>query len=248
MRRIEKAAAALLILLALLTGCARTAPKDAGTSAPTPETTEAAAAATEAPAVTEAPAKTPAPATAEKQPFAYIHDPRDNPEAMKDIVENPDAVYGFSPDPASTRLGSYAEACDWTDPAVVAENKEARRAYQAEMASMTDILYEMRAEGASLEEMARAVSAERNRLRLDAYKDDPEGLERLKKSNLETYGHEEGPTPDELFETYGSWEMVIQKAFSPNLGMDVCCGLYDENYELYVELGLAAPDPVEDVK
>lgn len=38
-------------------------------------------------------------------PFAYIHNPKDNPEAMKDIVENPDAVYGFSPDPESTRLG-----------------------------------------------------------------------------------------------------------------------------------------------
>ena len=52
--------------------------------------------------------------------FAYLHDPRDNPEAMKDITEDPDAVYGFSPDPLSTRLGSYA-AYDWSDPALVAQ-------------------------------------------------------------------------------------------------------------------------------
>ena len=168
--------------------------------------------------------------------FSYIHDPRINPEAMADIIENPDAVYGFSPDPESKRLGSYAEY-DWTDPEFVAEAQEERRTYHESMDSMTDILYEMREEGASMEEMARAVSIERNRLRLEAYKDDPEGLAALKESNLQTYGHEDGPTPDELFEKYGDWTVVLQKAFSPNMGMDACCGLYDEYYWLYIELG-----------
>ena len=182
-------------------------------------------------------------AAAEKtETWHYIHDPAQNPNAMKDIVVNPDAVYGFSPDPESTRLGTYAEY-DWTDPAWVAEAQESRREYHKSMESMMDILYRMRDEGATLEEMARAVSTERNVLRLASYKDDPEGLKKLKASNLETYGHEEGPTPDELFEKYGSWQTVLQKAFSPNLGMDAVCGLYDEYYDLYVELGLAEPDP-----
>lgn len=95
----------------------------------------------------------------------------------------------------------------------------------------------MRDEGASLEEMARAVSKERNRLRLDAYKDDPKGLAAVKKSNLETYGHEDGPTPDEMYEEYGSWTEVLRRAFGINMGMDACCGLYDEYYWLYEELG-----------
>ena len=55
--------------------------------------------------------------------------------------------------------------------------------------------------------------------------------------HCKTYGHEDGPTADELCEKYGSWETVLQKAFSANLGMDVCCGLYDEYYQLYIELG-----------
>lgn len=169
-------------------------------------------------------------------PFAYTHDPRENPAAMGDIIENPDAVYGFSPDPDSTRLGAYAEY-DWTDPTFVAKAKEERKAYHDSMESMTDILYRMREEGASVEEMARAVSAERNRLRLAAYDNDPEGLAEVRESNLKTYGHEDGPTPDELFEKYGSWTAVLQKSFSPNLGMDACCGLYDEYYWLYIELG-----------
>lgn len=89
-----------------------------------------------------------------------------------------------------------------------------------------------------MEEMARAVSEERNRLRLMSYEDDPEGLAAVKKSNLETYGQEDGPTPDQLYEKYGEWTTVLQKAFSPNMGMDACCGLYDEYYWLYIELGL----------
>ena len=168
--------------------------------------------------------------------FSYVHDPRENPEAMADIIENEDAVYGFSPDPESTRLGAFAEY-DWTDPEFVANAQEERRAYHESMESMMDILFKMREEDASIEEMARAVSEERNRLRLEAYKDDPEGLATVKESNLKTYGHEEGPTPDELYEKYGSWITVLQKTFSSNMGMDACCGLYDEYYFLYIELG-----------
>ena len=120
--------------------------------------------------------------------------------------------------------------------------RQIRIEYHESLESMMDILYEMRDQGASLEEIARAVSAERNRLRLEAYGDDPEALESTKKSNLETYGDEMGPTADSLYEKYGSWEMVLQKAFSPNMGMDACCGLFDDYYDLYVELGLVEPE------
>jgi len=174
---------------------------------------------------------------ADSAPFAYEHDPRLNPAAMADIVENPAAVYGFSPSPDSTRLGIYAEY-DWTDRDLVEKAKVERRAYLESLDTMMEILSWMAQQGSTTEEMARAVSAERNRLRLASYKDNPEGLERVKQSNLETYGHEDGPTPDELYEKYGSWSTVLQKAFSPNMGMDACCGLYDEYYWLYLELGL----------
>ena len=168
--------------------------------------------------------------------FKYVHDPRENPDAMEDIIENPDAVYGFSPDPKSERLGSFAKY-DWTDPKVVAEKQKLRREYHRSKESMIDILLQKIEEGASTEEMARAISEERNRLRLESYKDDPEGLAIVKESNLKTYGHEEGPTPDDLYKKYGSWIKVLQSAFGTNMGMDACCGLYDEYYWLYIELG-----------
>jgi hypothetical protein len=172
-----------------------------------------------------------------KKPFTYIHDPKDNPGAMADIQVDPNAVYGFSPNPDSSRLGSYAQF-DWTDPEYVKKAKKSREAYHESMESMIDLLYKMRADGASIEEIARAASTERNRIRLSTYKDDPAGLAAVKERNLKTYGHEDGPTPDELYDKVGSWEAVLQGAFSSNMGMDACCGLYDQYYSLYVELGL----------
>ena len=103
--------------------------------------------------------------------------------------------------------------------------------------SMYDMLRDMQAQGRSTEEIARALSTERNRIRLAEYANDPEGLADLKARNLEQYGHEEGPLPDELYEKYGSWTTVMQKSFSTNAGMDACLGLYDAYYFLYVELG-----------
>ena len=160
----------------------------------------------------------------------YSHDPRTNEKAMEDIVVNPNAVYGFSPDPNSTRLGEYA-SYDWSDPAVVESAKQDRIKYLASFDEQYELWNKMSAEGKSTEEIARAVSAKRNELRLASYKDDPEGLAKVKKSNLETYGNENGPTAESLFEKYGSWEKVLIKSFSSNSGMDACLGLYDVQYE-----------------
>ena len=38
---------------------------------------------------------------------------------------------------------------------------------------------------------------------------------------------------DELYEKYGSWQTVLEKALSTNAGMDACLGFYDENYDSY---------------
>jgi len=160
----------------------------------------------------------------------YAHDPRINSKAMADIVVNPDAVYGFSPDPDSTRLGEYA-SYDWTDPEVVEAARQDRIAYLADFNNQYELWDKMSREGKSTEEIARAVSTMRNENRLASYADNPEGLAKVKQSNLETYGNENGPTPESLFEKYGSWEKVILKSFSSNSGMDACLGLYDIQYE-----------------
>ena len=165
--------------------------------------------------------------------FAYEHDPRENPNAMKDIVENPEAVYGFSPSPDSTRLKDYVDALDWTDPDQVAEARALRQAYHDSMSELYRMIEDMLHEGKDVETIARAVSQRRNELRLEAAADDPEMLELTKKSNLEAYGNESGPTADSLYEKYGSWQTVLEKALGTNAGMDACLGFYDEYYDLY---------------
>jgi len=160
----------------------------------------------------------------------YAHDPRINSKAMADIVVDPNAVYGFSPDPESTRLGDYAKY-DFSDPEWVESARQERIAYLAKFDSQYELWNKMLSEGKSTEEIARAVSKLRNENRLAAYNNDPEGLALVKKSNMETYGNEFGPTPESLFEKYGSWEKVLIKSFSSNSGMDACLGLYDFQYE-----------------
>ena len=180
--------------------------------------------------------------TAYASGFQYEHDPMQNPKAAQDIIVDPDAVYGFSPNPESTRLGVYADAIDWTDEAQVAEATAAREAYHEKNKELYKIIEDGLANGESMEEIARKVSTRRNEIRLEAYADDPEGLELVKQSNLETYGNEMGPTPDYLYEKYGSWQTVIEKACSTNAGMDACLGLYDKYYYTY---GLDE-DPLDD--
>jgi len=165
----------------------------------------------------------------------YEHDPRLNLKAMEDIIVNPDAVYGFSPNPDGT-LAPYAKY-DWTVKEDVEEYKKARIEYLAANEQMYELLYEMMAEGKTSEEIARAISAKRNELRIASYDGNPEGLATLKERNLLKYGHEDGPTADELFEQYGSWDIVTEKAFSHNSGMDACVGIYDDYYSYYIAFG-----------
>lgn len=166
--------------------------------------------------------------------YVYEHDPRENPTAMRDIVENPDAVYGFSPSPAEeSTLKEYVDAIDWTNTEQVTATRAQRQAYHDSMEELYDMIMTMVKEDRDIETIARTVSQRRNELRLEAYADDPEGLETVKKRNLDTYGSEFGPTPDSLYEKYGSWEMVLIKALGSNPGMDACLGFYDAYYDLY---------------
>lgn len=162
----------------------------------------------------------------------YIHDPMQNPKAAVDIVVNPKAVYGYSPSPNSKRLKEYVDY-DWSDPAVVNEMREQRQQYHDNLQELYTIIEKMKAEGFDVESIARVVSTRRNEIRLESYINDPEGLAKVKKSNLENYGNENGGTPEFFHAKYGSWETVIEKALSTNAGADACLGLYDKYYDTY---------------
>ncbi len=98
--------------------------------------------------------------------------------------------------------------------------RQKRIDYHISNAKIYDTVINMKNAGNTAEEIARAASKLRNEIRLASYSDDPEGLATVKKSNLETYGHEDGPTADDLYVKYGSWEKVIEKSMSTNPGKD----------------------------
>lgn len=162
----------------------------------------------------------------------YIHDPMENPKAAADIIVDPNAVYGYAPNPASTRMGAFADY-DWSDEAFVAEMRSQREEYHRSVSELYQLKADMEAEGRTVEEIARAISTRRNEIRIQSYKDNPDGLERLKQSNLAKYGNETGGTPEYYYAECGSWEAVIEKAFSTNAGADAILGLYDIYYDTY---------------
>lgn len=162
----------------------------------------------------------------------YVHDPMENPKAAADIIVDPDAVYGYAPNPDSVRLGAFAKY-DWSDAAFVAQMKQEREAYHESIHELYQMKADMEAQGGSVEEIARAISNRRNEMRIEAYEDNPDGLATLKESNLEKYGNENGGTPEYYYEKTGSWEAVIEKAFLTNAGADAILGLYDTYYDTY---------------
>lgn len=163
----------------------------------------------------------------------YIHDPMENPKAAADIIVDPNAVYGYAPNPASTRMGAFADY-NWSDEALVAEMRSQREEYHRSVSELYQLKADMEAEGRTVEEIARAISTRRNEIRIQSYKDNPDGLERLKQSNLAKYGNETGGTPEYYYAECGSWEAVIEKAFSTNAGADAILGLYDIYYDTYI--------------
>lgn len=156
----------------------------------------------------------------------YNHNPMDNPKAAKDIIENPEAVYGYSPNPNSTRIGQYATKIDWTDPDQVAVVRQIRQAYHESNEAMLQSLYN---EGYTTEEIAAKIVEERNLNRINSYikNVDYEGLAIVKQSNLDTYGNEFGMTLEQALDKYGSYEEIINAAVRSNPGIDACTGLYD---------------------
>ena len=86
----------------------------------------------------------------------------------------------------------------------------------------------LQSEGMSIEEIARKMSEKHNLDRMQSYIDsnNSEGLAAMKERNIQQYGRAEGPTPEQLFERYDSWEEVIYSSVRTSPAMDVFTGLY----------------------
>lgn len=83
------------------------------------------------------------------------------------------------------------------------------------------------ADGKSMREIAEIKANQRNMDRINSYieKGDYKNLEKLYERNILEYGNKEGPTLQQLYEKYGSYEDVIYSSVKVNEGMNAILGI-----------------------
>ena len=160
----------------------------------------------------------------------YNNNPSDNPKVLADAVEDPNAVYGYRPNEDGS-LKNFANE-DWSNPEFVENAKQKRLQYIEDDKAIYDVIAEMKNNGCSTEEMARAACDYRNQTRLNSYLDsdghviDQNGynaaLERMQTRSYDAL-ISSGKTPEE----------IINSSMRTNPAMDACVGLYDQNFDTY---------------
>ena len=110
--------------------------------------------------------------------------------------------------------------------------KQKRLQYIEDDKAIYDVIAEMKNNGCSTEEMARAACDYRNQTRLNSYLDsdghviDQNGynaaLERMQTRSYDAL-ISSGKTPEE----------IINSSMRTNPAMDACVGLYDQNFDTY---------------
>jgi LXG domain of WXG superfamily/Pre-toxin TG len=155
--------------------------------------------------------------------------PLDDPKIAKEVDSDPNAVYGYKPKSDSS-LTKFK--IDWTDPEEVAFARSERIKYLEKLEEKRKLLEKevenLKIEGKTIEDIARIKVEQRNQERIDSYlkSDNIKGLEAMKERNLKQYGRPKGPTPEQLFEKYGSWDKVVFGTVRSSPAMDVLTGLY----------------------
>ncbi|MDF2871216.1 MAG: ADP-ribosylating toxin-like protein [Anaerocolumna sp.] len=154
--------------------------------------------------------------------------PLDDPNIAKDVVTDPNAVYGYKPKEGSS-LDQFD--IDWSNSDEVDKARAARLEYlEAMEAKKTKLSVEVDnylTEGKSMSEIAEMKVNQRNIDRINSYieRRDYGNLEKLYERNLLEYGQKEGPTVQQLYEKYGSYEDVIYSSVKVNKGMNVILGI-----------------------
>ena len=101
-------------------------------------------------------------------------------------------------------------------------NQQARLGYHAERDAGMKLAKTMRNNGDSPEAIGRAVSELRNQAKVEARSTmKPEQVAELEARNMVEYGNPVGPTADQMYVKYGSWEGVIEASFRTNAYYDL---------------------------
>ncbi|MEU6991129.1 hypothetical protein ABZ953_10795 [Streptomyces sp. NPDC046465] len=104
--------------------------------------------------------------------------------------------------------------------------RETRMRYHGLLDEMESVAADMRASGASDEEIARKLVDMRNEAKdITRAGMSPEAVQALEARNMKKYGNPLGPTADQQFAKYGSWSAVIEAATRSSAAVDQELGL-----------------------
>jgi hypothetical protein len=118
------------------------------------------------------------------------------------------------------------ELYDFTDVDFVSRNREIRLDYVSGTQELESAIDLMRSQGVSSENIARRVVLQRNSQKLEARSLMSElEVKGLEAGNFKRYGDPVGPTPDDLFDQYGDWDIVIQKSMKKDPEINLLLGI-----------------------
>ena len=149
---------------------------------------------------------------------------------LADAEEDPNAVYGYRPR-SDGSLKKFANK-DWSDSQLVENARLERLDYIAKDRAISQLVSDMKKQGYSTEDIARAACDYRNQTRLNSYIDsngkiiDADGYAvALERMTTRSY--------DALIQSGKTPEQIIGSSTRTNPAMDACVGLYDDNFNTY---------------
>ncbi|WP_199610820.1 hypothetical protein [Flocculibacter collagenilyticus] len=139
------------------------------------------------------------------------------------IYADEKGVYGYLPKPGR-RYSS--ELYDFSDIEFVQRNRKIRLDYLLGSNVLEKAISKMRNEGASSEQIASRVVWQRNSQKVEARSlMTQQEVDILESGNIKRYGDPVGPTPQQLFEKYNDWDLVIEKSMKKDPEINMLLGI-----------------------
>lgn len=145
------------------------------------------------------------------------------------IYQSPLGIHGYMPTGATV----YGNPLfDFSDAAYVSRNAQIREGYLQGTQDIMRVIDEMQNTGHSAENIARRVVIQRNSQKMESRSlMTPAEVSWLEAMNMNSfYKNPVGPTPDQMFKEYGSWENVIHKTLTKDPAINMLLGLAPGKY------------------
>jgi hypothetical protein len=144
-------------------------------------------------------------------------------DGLKGLIKDSRGIYGYLPKEGSRYYKFFDKFMDvdW-----VARQRLIRQDYLKQSKVLEQTITTMKANQKTPEQIARHVVEQRNLQKVEARSHMlPEEIKALEEGNLKLYDNPIGPSADDLFESKGSWEAVIEGSMKKDQEINTLLGL-----------------------